>query len=185
MINILRKCSLIILISFLFNCEKNQGPIYLNDTEILPLELNNSWYFKNTSTGDTLILKVNEMSSFNNQELFILNKGDFTQGFLKLFYRNNDLYGLYGDTTAYKIFSKEDDIYFYMELINENVKVEVPAGIFNTILIEISATTNLTTSTNKIWYAYGIGPVKNVRSVIHSDGSKTEKVYVLESFNLN
>ena len=94
MINILRNCSIIILISFFLNCEKNQGPIYSNNTEILPLELNNSWYFKNTSTGDALILKVNEMSSFNNQELFILNKGDFTQGFLKLFYRNNDLYGM-------------------------------------------------------------------------------------------
>lgn len=177
--------TILFYITTFINCEKDLSPLESNQTKIIPLEINNTWKFKNLSTGDLKEIKVIDKYKYNNHEIYVLNNGDFTSGLIKIFYIDDDLYGMRNDSTVTKIFIKNGPRFYSGITYSNYDSVNVPAGIFRAIKVEVSGHSGLSTFGNTKWYSFGTGPVKSESYFVNWNGEKTETIYVLESYSIN
>ena len=152
------------------------------------MNLNNEWVFENVSSDYVSKMKVQNISSIENQDFYYLDNPEFIFGYEKLFYNDNDLFTFNRDSIEILLIKNKSEIQGHVFegriLFQEEESIEVPAGTFKCQRVLHTVRYGFNTRTTSIWFCYGIGPI--MKTFIHQYQTETvtSTKYELKSYKL-
>lgn len=183
---------LIFFLPLLFSCSNSTSPESLDENEVIPLTMGNSWSYNytylddngnQTNSGkmestidkDTTVSDITYYRYSNHHLVWYTNKDDGYRAF-------NSIPDKETEILMYKYPVSKGDIYgtseYSVEVISVNEKITVPFGTFNVIhysttkLNSNSIMNNYEVKSLETFVAPGIGLVKRIFIAIDSNGGE-------------